>query len=269
VAKSSAAQRFFDNTGPIAIAHRGGAGIFSTDRYRRENTLDVFRAATKLGYKYLEIDVTATSDNKVVLLHVTTDKFEALLRKPSAPNAIKLQRLSYDELKRHLQRDILTLSDVLRQFPSTKFLIDTKTDKSADLLPEEITKSKALDRVFLNSFYIKRVLKLQKNLGHKVPYGWIIGRYSSLINRNLGAVKSGDYLGLGLTALVLPFKFTDRQIISQVHSNKLRLITWTPNARHQISQAVDLNVDGIISDRADLLKTVLLQKQPKNKSFIK
>src|SRR3954471_2532157 len=93
-------QSFFSEQRPIAIVHRGGAGLYRLNRLRDENTLKVFKAATTLGYKYLELDVTNTNDGKVIVMHVTADKFEAMLHKPSAPNAQKIQEFNYSDLKR-------------------------------------------------------------------------------------------------------------------------------------------------------------------------
>src|SRR5437762_13585732 len=51
---------------PVGIAHRGA------NRVAPENTLPAFEAAIALGCDYVEIDVRATRDGQLVLLHDST-----------------------------------------------------------------------------------------------------------------------------------------------------------------------------------------------------
>jgi glycerophosphoryl diester phosphodiesterase len=241
------------NTKPIAIAHRGGAGLYDFDRYRQENTLNVFKSAIDLGYQYLEIDVTNTADNKVIVLHVTADKFEAMLLKPSAPSADKLRQYTFVQLKKKLGRDIPLLEEVLKAFPKTKFLIDAKTDEVVEPLAKVIKRTKALDRVYLNSFFIYRVVRLQQLLGHEINCGVIIGRHPRLFNSRLRALYDGDYFGKGFAAITIPKRYLNKKMLALIHRQGIKVLTWAPNTEKQINQAISLRVDGIISDNAALL----------------
>lgn len=248
---------FWEHKKPLAIAHRGGAGLYRIDRFRYENTLEIFKTAVELGYHYLEIDVTNTADKKVIVLHVTADKFEALLHKRSAPSAKKFQKYTYEQLRDILKRDIPLLEQVLTTFPKTKFIIDPKTDQVLAPLAAIIKKTKSCDRVLLNSFSYERVLKLQSLLGGKINYGIIIARYPRLFNWWLRALYRGEYFSRGLAAITIPRRFLDKKTITLIHRHGIKALVWPSNTEPQIKKAKKTGVDGIITDNAALLIKVL------------
>jgi glycerophosphoryl diester phosphodiesterase len=246
---------------PISIAHRGGAGLFSVERYRHENTLSVFKAAVDIGYQYLELDVTNTADNKVIVLHVTADKFEALLHKPSAPSGTKIQQYSYSQLKKVLGRDIPLLEEALTEFPKTKFLIDAKTDEVVEPLAKVVKKTKSQNRVYLNSFFVERVGRLQQLLGHEINCGVIIGRHPRLFNSRLRALYDGEYFNKGFEAITIPKRYLNKKMLGLIHQHGLKVLTWAPNTKEEIERSVKLRADGIISDNAELLISMLKPKK--------
>ena len=63
---SRSPNELLDHAGPVAFAHRGGAGLFP------ENTLFAFEGALELGATALELDVRATRDGELVVLHDPT-----------------------------------------------------------------------------------------------------------------------------------------------------------------------------------------------------
>jgi len=167
---------FFDNEGPIAIAHRGGAAAYGKDKYRKENTLEVFEATVKLGYTYLEMDVIVTADNEVIVLHVAKNKFEARQDKKAAPDYLTLQEMTHEEVKDFLKREIPTLRQVITSLPHSKFFIDCKTDRTVGPLATTIKKQKAQQKVCLGSFYPHRIIKLHQLLDDRASYRLIMSR---------------------------------------------------------------------------------------------
>lgn len=254
---SKAHQLWGNQAKPIAIAHRGGAGLYKVNRYKFENTIQTFHKAVELGYQYLELDVILTADGEVVVLHATTDKLESLLRKPSAPSARNLQKLTYEQLKTRLNREVPSLKQILQSFPKSSFFIDPKTDEVVEPLAEVITQTKAWDQVYLNSFYLSRIERLRQLLGDKVAYGMIINRYPGLFNRKYRVLARGGYQNHGLSYIVFPDRFLGQRIVNMIHDQAFKALVWAPNTEPLINKAIKLGVDGIIADNAALLIKIL------------
>ena len=49
-------------------------------------------------------------------------------------------------------------------------------------------------------------------------------------------------------------------VVSEAHTLGLRIVVWTVNKREDMARMIELGVDGIISDRPDLLRQVAGEK---------
>ena len=56
------------------------------------------------------------------------------------------------------------------------------------------------------------------------------------------------------------YKDADKKTVAEAHRLGLQVIVWTVNERKEIADQIDLGVDGIISDRPDLLRKVAAEK---------
>lgn len=56
------------------------------------------------------------------------------------------------------------------------------------------------------------------------------------------------------------FGDVDAQSIREAHQLGLPVVVWTVNRPEDMARLIDMGVDGIISDRPDLLRTVAAQK---------
>ena len=146
---------FHDHAGPLAFAHRGGAGDWP------ENTMPAFEHAVGLGYRYLETDVHATADGVLLAFHDdrldrVTDRTGEIATLPHAVVA---------EARVDGREPIPLLEDLLGAFPEARVNIDPKHDDSVEPLIEVLERTNAVDRVCIGSFSDARLRTLRARLG--------------------------------------------------------------------------------------------------------
>ncbi len=56
------------------------------------------------------------------------------------------------------------------------------------------------------------------------------------------------------------YRDVDEALIAKSHRLGLRVVVWTVNSPADMSRLIDIGVDGIISDRPDLLRKVAAEK---------
>lgn len=231
-----------------AVAHRGGAGEAP------ENTMAAFARAADLGFRYIETDVQATRDNKVVAFHdLGLDRLTAL-RGP-------LEACDWAELKRAKvagREAIPRLEELLEAWPDMRFIIEAKTDRVVVPLVRLIRDSQAMERICIGSFSDRRIAHLREELGP--------GLCTSLGRAGVARLRLAS-LGLRLatpTAQVtqVPVRYrglpvVDRRFLATARRRGLAVQVWTVNQEAEMEQLIELGVDGLITDRPSLLRRVL------------
>ena len=111
---------YFDHPTPLALAHRGGSTY--EPNLGRENTVHAFREAVGLGYRYLETDVHATADGRLVAFHD-----ELLDRVTDARGAIAgLPWAQVSQARIHGIDAVPLMDELFETFPEARFNIDVK-----------------------------------------------------------------------------------------------------------------------------------------------
>lgn len=251
---------YFDAPTPIGLAHRGGAKL--TANLRLENTMPAFREAVRLGYRYLETDVHATADGVLLALHdhrldrVTT----------SAGVVARLPYAVVREARINGTEEIPLLSDLLEEFPTTRFNIDVKASGALEPLAEVIRKHDALKRVCVGSFSTRRLRAMRRLLGPELATAAGPAEVAALKlapERLVSWLRSpapvlqipiGHVVGGGRLDLVTP------ALVDRVHALGKHLHVWTIDDATVMHRLFDLGVDGIVSDRIDTLAEVLAER---------
>ncbi len=261
MARGSRADRFpyFDNGGrPLAFAHRGGA--LTGDNVGLENSMVAFAAAVALGYRYVETDVHATSDGKLIAFHDAT-----LDRVTDQQGTISA--LTYADLRRARigGREAPPLvQDVLTAWPDLRLNIDAKSDAAIGPLASVIRTHRAWDRVCVASFSARRLHHLRAALGPRVASSYSIAGVAALRLlpgarvRRLGPGRFGQAAQVPVRSG--PVEILTPSFIDRAHELGKHVHVWTIDEPDEMTRLLDLGVDGIISDRIDLLRDVYVAR---------
>jgi glycerophosphoryl diester phosphodiesterase len=247
----------------IAMAHRGGA--LHPDIPGTENTVHAFRYAVSLGYRYLETDVHATSDGVLLAFHD-----EALDRVTDAVGL--LADLTAEEVSRARISEVHsvpTMAELLEEFPDCRFNIDLKSPGAVAPLVELIDRSAAHDRVCVGSFSRRRLQAFRRATAGRVattaaPSEVAVLRFGARVPRLQAAV------------LQVPWRHKRRPItvatpafVRRAHRAGLHVHVWTGAADTEwmsiddaeiMHALLDMGVEGLIVDRTDVLKDVLISR---------
>lgn len=237
------------------MAHRGGA------REAPENSLTAFRHAAKLGYRYFELDVRATSDGEVMVFH------DATLNRVT-DGVGRISALPYSEVRkaRISGRDrVMRLQDLLEEFPDIKMNIDVKDDHTVEPFLELIDKLGAASRICVASFSALRLRSLRARLGTEAASALTPPEVAGLMAASrLGPFARVAHLTLPDHAHCVQIPTSSNRIpiatpalVEAAHGRGLQVHIWTIDDEAVMHKLLDMGVDGIVTDRPTVLRKVL------------
>lgn len=242
---------------PRAFAHRGW---HLGDLEGLENSLPAFRQAVTEGYRYVETDVHATSDGVVVVHHDA-----ALDRTTDGSGLIGQQTWAQLRTVKIDGREPLSrLEDVLEELPEARFNIDVKSNQAVEPFVRVVERTGAHDRVAAASFSDARLARIRKLAGPKLV--------TAMGPRSVAVMWANGFLPLiSLRALArgamaqVPvrqgrLKVVDRAFLRQATRVGIEVHTWTVDDPAEMRLLLDLGVHGIVTDRPDLLREVLIER---------
>jgi glycerophosphoryl diester phosphodiesterase len=233
----------------IAFAHRGFSAA------EAENSMAAFQAAVDLGYRYLETDARVTADGVAIAFHDY-----ALDRVTNHTG--RLADLSWEIVSqaRVYGRDpIPLLEDVLAAFPDRQFNVDVKSNTAIGPTLDAVRRTDSWRRVRLAAFSHSRLIALRNAAGPNVATG--------LSPAEITATAAGRPPRVGGTdrAAQVPagyrwLRLVTPRFIETAHRAGMPVHVWTVNNPDQMVRLLDLGVDGIMTDRADVLRTILEER---------
>jgi len=267
-------------TGFTPAAHRGASYQFP------QNTLDAFRRAQEvLPGCLIETDVRMTVDGAIVVFHDET--LDHTTNGAGPLRGVTLGEIRLLDAGHGITFDggrsfpfrgkgfrIPLLSEALDAFPCVKFSIDIKDNDfaAAERVIEIITERNAGVRVIAGSFHDRIVRFVREH--DRMPFTSFC---KNEVIRFLAAQKLGlsrlmraggdamlipefaggahyEYMGRGLTGGV---RIITPGLIGAAHRRGIPVLAWTINRPENMRRLIGWGVDGIVTDRIDILKRVM------------
>ena len=247
-----------DGSGPVlAFAHRGGA--YHPEIEGLENTLVAFRHAVALGYRYLETDVHATSDGVLLAFH------DAVLDRVSDSTG-EIAQMTAAQVAAALvggRERVPTLAQLFEEFPEARFNIDVKSEAAVPLLARFVAEREAWDRVLVGAFSPRRIGEFRKLTGGRVPtsaHPLEVVAYLLLPARLADLVTRGRPAAFQIPHRRGPLVVARALLVRRAHRSGKHVHVWTIDDPAEMRELLDRGVDGLMTDRTDILKDVLVQR---------
>ena len=239
---------FLTSRGAIAIAHRGGA------LDREENTLPAFAHAVALGYTHVELDVHATRDG-VVVIHHDPD----LRRLCNDPRRIaELDHCDLQRLRTREDSEIPTLESLLVSFPNLFVAIEAKSRAVVAPLCDLIERLGALERICIGAFDPACTAMAVERLGPALLWSPAHAQVARLWARGWGVPMPLE--GFGVVQVPPSWKgiaLVTPRFVCAAHAAGIGVQVWTINDAPEMHRLLDMGVDGLMTDRPGLLRSVL------------
>ncbi|MFR9799618.1 glycerophosphodiester phosphodiesterase [Streptomyces sp. MS06] len=243
---------YLDHPGPIAFAHRGGAadGL--------ENTLAQFRRAVETGYRYIETDVHATRDGRLVAFH------DATLDRVTDGNG-RIADLPWSEVAgaRVAGSEPLPLfEELLETFPEVRWNVDLKAEAALRPFLDLVARTDAWDRVCVGSFSEARVVRAQRLAGPRLATSFGTRGVLGLRLRSWGlpAAPRRSAVAAQVPETQSGVPVVDRRFVRAAHARGLQVHVWTVNEPEPMHRLLDLGVNGIMTDHIDTLRKVMEER---------
>ena len=249
---------------PVPIAHRGSRYLWP------ENTMLAFEGAVGMGYSHVETDLRMTRDGVLVCLHDSTVDRTTDGRGPVAGMSFA-EVSGLDAGFRHAGAEgfpfrrrgigVPRFEDLVTGFPSLRVVVDLKADGMAKALGGLIDLHGLHDRVIVGSYHDRRIDELRRVTGGGVATstGSALTRMWLVASR-LGRAAAGNASALQVPTQIRGMRVVDERLVRAAHRWGLQVHAWTVNHPSEMTRLLDMGVDGLVTDRPDLLRQVLIKR---------
>jgi glycerophosphoryl diester phosphodiesterase len=256
--------QFSEDQYPLVIAH-AGSELYPTD------TLYALKEYAAMGVDVLEMDLHMTADGEIILIHDdTVDRTTNGTGDVRQMTLTELQALdagwywTSDEENypfRGLGITIPTLREVFETFPDYPMIMEIKQEEPSMAVPlcDLIREYGMADTVLVPSFNDAAIQafraacpEVATAAAHDEVFDFVVRGFLLM-----GGTISPEY-----QALQVPEKEGNIPVVTPLflwfaHQRNVEVHIWTINEPAEMQRFIDMGVDGIMTDRTDLLLEIL------------
>lgn len=255
----------------LHFAHQGG-GLLAP-----ENTLPAFDLGASYHPDALELDIQMTRDGQIVVIHdPTVDRTTDGRGAVASFTLAELQRL---DAGYHFTADhgatfpyrgqgvsIPTLRDVFERFPTLLINIDLKESVPGKetRLWQTIQDAGAAQRVIVGSFYCASMRRLRRLAGTAIATSACPREVLAFVLSHRGRISwllQPAYRALQVPEVHAGIRIVSPSSVKAAHRLGVQVHVWTVNERADMERLLEWGVDGIMTDRPDVLAELLAGRQ--------
>ena len=260
------ARAFLSGSAPLAFAHRGGAALWP------ENTLLAFEGAISLGACAVETDVHLTRDGEIVVFHdarlerttngrgYVRDHTLTELRRLDAGHRFTPDGVTFPWRGQGVR--IPTLREALSLDPDVRFNIELK-QRGVGLpgaMWRLIEQEGAHDRLLVAAFHDELVREFRVLSRGSVATS--AGRREVVSFWIAANARAERLVPIGYDALQVPARqgrltVVNERFVRAAHARGVAVHVWTIDEADEMRRLLAIGVDGLMSDRPDVLLDVL------------
>ncbi|SHI45951.1 glycerophosphoryl diester phosphodiesterase [Clostridium cavendishii DSM 21758] len=217
-----------------------------------ENSISALKNSIKHKTDFAEIDVQESSDGAIVLMHDANLKRIAGL--DTSIGDLSLREIQNIDISKNYNKKfngekIPTLDEVIKLSKGKiRLIIELKPYKNSETLAKKVVDlieaNNAVNTCFIQSLDYTSLLKV-KELNPYISTGYIL------------YMATGDITELNVDFYTIEQTIVSEELLNSIHAKHKEVFVWTIDTEEDMSEILDYNVDGIITDNPTLLKKTI------------
>lgn len=234
----------FELEGVISVAHRGASGSAP------ENTMVAFKKGIAAGVDYIELDIHLSKDDHVVIIHDPT-----VNRTTNGFGYVR--NLTLEEIKRldagskfhpfFAGEPIITLDELFDELlHKVGIIIEIKNPEInvgiEEILADVINRYNNTENIIIQSANFESMKKVNQLLP-EIPVAVLISKSKHPLSS-----EELDEIAEYATYINYNIRYLRKEDVEEIHKRNKKVMAWTIREPSSMNKALQLGVDGIITD---------------------